>query len=499
MLFNSVDFIFLFLPIVLAGYYLLGGWGRARAAVVFLTAASFFFYGYWDPANLPILLASIVVNYALGYWLLRCADEHTSLRLLLVSGGIVFDLLLLAHYKYTGFFLENIGRLTDAPLTVPQIILPIGISFFTFQQIAFLVDAYRRRGAEPDFVRYCLFITFFPHFIAGPITHHSEMMPQFKGVPRSQLYENLSVGLTVFAAGLFKKVVVADSVASFSTAVFDQTAQGGAGPGLATAWAATLSYSFQIYFDFSAYSDMAIGLGKMFGIRLPINFASPYQATSIIDFWRRWHITLSRFLRDYLYIPLGGGRGGRLARYRNIFLTMVIGGVWHGAGWTFLLWGMLHGGLIVINHAWRDHVQPRLGWKLNPWLARVMTLLCVVVAWVPFRAQDFDTTLRMYRGLFGLNGLASGDPGFDPVKSSVWFGLLLLTAWVMLLPNLYQIMCSTRLALASPHYPATHIADIPGHRLVWRPRLAYAGFAAVVFIVCLLKIHDVSEFIYFQF
>ena len=337
--------------------------------------------------------------------------------------GIVFNIGLLAYFKYTNFVLDNVAVAAGMDIDFERVVLPIGISFFTFQQVAYLIDVYRREAFEHTLAKYSLFVCFFPQLIAGPIVHHREMMPQFGTQRRTDIASDVSVGLTIFAIGLFKKVVIADTVAIQTSLIFDGAAVGLA-PTLIDAWAGTIFYAFQIYFDFSGYSDMAIGLGRLFGIRLPMNFTSPYKATSIIDFWRRWHITLSRFLRDYLYIPLGGNKHGPARRYINVFVTMLLGGIWHGAGWTFFLWGSMHGLFIVINQLWRDHVK-RTGAAAKPpgdrrmasrptpgWYAlgcRALTFLLVLIAWVPFRAEGLEATLSVYAGMVGLNGISLPD------------------------------------------------------------------------------------------
>jgi D-alanyl-lipoteichoic acid acyltransferase DltB (MBOAT superfamily) len=336
MLFNSAEFLFFFLPLLLFAFFRLGRHNR-RLAAFWLTAGSLFFYGWWNPAYLGLLLSSIVFNYLVGYTIARGDDIGSSRRKRLLALGITVDLALLGYYKYANFFVDSVNAAFGTNYAILEIVLPLGISFFTFTQIAFLVDAARGEAKEFDFVHYSLFVTYFPHLIAGPVLHHKEMMPQFGQASTYRFsHEHLTVGLTVFAIGLFKKVVLADGVAPFASSVF-AAAERGEVLGLFQAWGGTLAYSLQLYFDFSGYSDMAIGLSYMIGVRLPINFNSPYKSVNIADFWRRWHMTLSRFLRDYLYIPLGGNRKGSVRRYVNLMTTMLLGGLWHGAGWTFVL------------------------------------------------------------------------------------------------------------------------------------------------------------------
>jgi len=389
MLFNSYIFIFAFLPIVLWGFFQIGKTSHALASL-WLAAASLFFYGWWDIRYVGLLLASIAFNYAAGYVIghrvaRQSVSQSVSQSKILLASAIGVNLILLGYFKYANFFVTNLNHLSGSSLSLGEIILPLGISFFTFTQIAFLVDTYQGKVKEFNFVHYTLFVTYFPHLIAGPVLHHKEMMPQFAQRNVCKLnWDNVAVGLSIFVLGLAKKVLIADSLAEFPTPIFSAVAAGGQ-PMLFEAWIGALSYTLQLYFDFSAYSDMAIGISLMFNVRLPMNFNSPYKATNIIDFWRRWHMTLSRFLRDYLYIPLGGSRHGKFRRYLNLFITMLLGGLWHGAGWTFVIWGALHGFYLMVNHAWRGFKQ-KMGWGDGGRLARfgagALTFLAVVVGWV---------------------------------------------------------------------------------------------------------------------
>ena len=490
MLFNSVEFIFAFLPLTLAVFWAMLRVGN-RPAAVWLLAASLFFYGWWSPRHVVLLLLSIAFNYGIGISLGRVADRGR--RTLLLAVGIAVDLGLLAFFKYADFFLLTLSGLPGVDLAPLGILLPIGISFYTFTQIAFLVDAWRGEAKEYDPVHYALFVSYFPHLIAGPILHHKEMMPQFKALlPARLTADDLAVGLTIFIIGLFKKVVLADSVAAFVPFAFAP----GLEPGLVAAWTGTLAYTLQLYFDFSGYSDMAVGLSRMFGVDLPLNFASPYKATSIIEFWRRWHMTLSRFLRDYLYIPLGGSRHGSGRRFGNLLATMLLGGLWHGAGWTFVLWGALHGVYLVANHLWRA-AKTRLGLfrgestRLRLLVAGGVTFLAVVVAWVPFRAASLAQAGDVLAGMVGLNGVAlpegleSGSLGM----AWVWITGLLAVAW--LAPNTQEIMAR--------HLPQMRGITGAGGLMSWRPATSYAVVAAVVGVLALGHLGNVSEFLYFQF
>lgn len=423
MLFHSPFFLFVFLPTVLAGFFLFGMLRQKWIAALWLAASSLVFYG-WDDFGylLPLILCSVIFNFVAG----RILTARPTRWVLAVA--ILGNLVALGAFKYLGLATETLSEF-GIPIAVTKLALPIGISFYTFTQIAFLVDAYRGEAKEYGPIHYLLFVTFFPHLIAGPILHHKEMMPQFA---RRETYRidlgSIALGLSWFAAGLFKKVVLADGIAIFSDPVF-AAAEAGKVLSTASAWVGAAAYTFQIYFDFSGYSDMAIGLALMFGVVFPLNFFSPYKADSLIEFWRRWHITLSRFLRDYLYFPLGGNRKGSVRRSINLMITMLLGGLWHGASWNFVLWGGIHGVGLLVNHAWRS-----LGVKI-PWpIARTITLLLVIVAWVPFKAASFSSALSMWQTMFMLS------PGLQPidlVNAAWWIGTLAVIA--LLLPNTAQI------------------------------------------------------------
>lgn len=403
MLYNSFEFIFAFLPLCLLLYFISAKVSGQLANIV-LTVMSLVFYGYWDwthPSqhglplgNLLVLGTSIVLNYSIGYHIRK---HHRRWLLIL---GIVLNLGGLAYFKYTNFLLFNLHAILGGQLTFLEVALPLGISFFTFTQIAFLVDAYHGLAKEMDFFRYCLFVTFFPHLIAGPIVHHSQLMPQF-AQERAKRWNghNINVGIAFFCLGLAKKVIIADSIAPWADAVFGTPAHlmdFAAHPlAMADAWFGAVAYTMQLYFDFSGYSDMAIGLAMLFNIRLPDNFDSPYRATGIVDFWRRWHMTLSSFLRDYLYIPLGGNRVGKFRHRLNLFLTMLLGGIWHGAGWTFFIWGGWHGALLIVNHLWSRRHEP-----MPLWIARPITFIAVVVGWVFFRANSTPDALHILASMF---------------------------------------------------------------------------------------------------
>ena len=396
MLFNTPQFVLGFLPVALAGFFLAGRIGKTRWAWRWLVAASLFFYGWSNPKFVLLLAGSILVNYWFGQHILGLtrSNRQRAARRWLIA-GVAANLALLDWFKYANFLIEGVFRLHTPELDV---FLPLAISFFTFQQIMFLTESRTGDRVDAGLLPYASFVAFFPHLIAGPIVRPREIMPQLLApdlaVPRA---EHLAEGLTIFLLGLAKKLVLADTFANFSDVGFAAAAHG-APLSFVEAWYAAASYALQIYFDFSGYSDMAIGLARMMNVRFPENFASPYKSANIADFWRRWHITLSRFLRENVYIPLGGNRHGEARRNVNLMATMLLGGLWHGAAWNFVLWGGLHGLYMVVHRQFR--------WKLPVAAGRVLTVLAVVVAWVPFRASSLDATVAMLRGMAGLNGIA---------------------------------------------------------------------------------------------
>ena len=396
MLFNSYEFIFAFLPITFFIYFYLNHKRLTVASKGFLVFASLFFYSWWNIAYLPIILTSMLLNFVIGSSLSKSDSSKKAFsKKSILTFGIVANLALLGYFKYADFFITNFNILSGADANLLNLVLPLAISFFTFQQIAYLVDSYRGETKEYDFLNYALFVTFFPQLIAGPIVHHKEMMPQFANARNKvKNYSNIALGLFIFSIGLFKKVVIADTFAVWATTGFDTATT----LNLFEAWATSLSYTFQLYFDFSGYTDMAIGAALLFNIKLPINFNSPYKATNIQDFWRRWHITLSRFLREYVYIPLGGNRKGEFRTYNNLLATFIIGGLWHGAGWTFVFWGFLHGVALMIHRAWS-----KLGFKIWTWLAWLITFNFINIAWVFFRAKEWEDAVKVLGSMFSLS------------------------------------------------------------------------------------------------
>ena len=393
MLFNSYEFIFFFLPLTFFIYFYLNKKRLTEASKAFLVLASLFFYAWWNIVYLPLILVSMLFNYSVGRELAKHLENRRKYAAkTLLFGGIAFNLALLGYFKYSDFFIINLNRVTHSEIPLLHLALPLAISFYTFQQVAYLVDSYRNETKEYDFLNYAVFVTFFPQLIAGPIVHHAEMMPQFAQTKNKiKNYHNIALGLFVFSMGLFKKVVIADTFAIWATQGFDVAKE----LNMMEAWVTSLSYTFQLYFDFSGYTDMAIGIALLFNIKIPMNFFSPYKATSIQDFWRRWHITLSRFLKDYVYIPLGGNRKGEIHTYSNLFTTFLLGGIWHGAGWTFVLWGALHGGALVIHRAWQ-----KTGLKIPMILAWFITFNFINITWVFFRAVNFESAIKVLKGMF---------------------------------------------------------------------------------------------------
>jgi alginate O-acetyltransferase complex protein AlgI len=497
MLFNSFEFLFLFLPATWCVWRLFCRYRRTGVALAWLLAASLFFYTYWNPKYLSLLSFSIAVNYIIGRGICRfrrgtqrkeapCADA-----LLLL--GIAMNLSLIGYYKYSGFFLENAGAVFGFPMPVHEIFLPLGISFFTFQQIAWLVDSRRGTVRTDGFVDYALFVSFFPQLIAGPIVRAQEILPQF-GTNRTFAFswKNLCFGISLLSLGLFKKVVIADTFSPLAAAVFDGTDV----PTFVEAWGGALAYTFQIYFDFSGYSDMALGLGRLFNITLPENFDSPYTACSIVDFWRRWHMTLSAFLRDYLYIPLGGNRRGTVRRYLNLMATMLLGGLWHGAGWTFVIWGGLHGACLTLNHLWRGARMPRLP-KPLAWMA---TFLAVVAGWVFFRSATCGRAFSILSGMAGLNGIVLPP---DYALAELVPGVLRFLGIGVAIPGVWHfegrfqtvaLAVGFLLCLALPNSFAW-CSKYP-----WRDRPAKTRLiVGTALVAVVLSLHRVSEFLYFRF
>jgi len=514
MLFSSWQFIFLFLPIALIIFFLIPArptWPRKT----WLLTVSLFFYGYWKAEYVPLLLFSIVCNYTVADLITRYRQHRPAKAIFII--GISLNLLLLGYYKYTNFFIHILGRVSNHDFGRLDIILPLAISFFTFTQIGYLVDVYRNQSLHYRFLDYSLFVVFFPHLIAGPIVRHWEIIPQFAERTLKVNLTDTSVGLTLFLIGLYKKVLLADPLSSYVALVY-----GAAAKGLTLtwfdAWLGTLAFALQIYFDFSGYSDMAIGLARLFGIKFPINFDSPYQASSISEFWTRWHITLTRFLREYVYFPLGGNRRGPWRQALNILITMFLSGLWHGAGRTYVIWGSLHGFYLVVAHQWRRFITSR-AWRLDHWWYRfpsiALTFLVVLFAWVFFRAATLGVAWEVLSSMVGQHGLTMTDAVTDPAKfPGLWcaklgvrfipqtfaiesYGvvmalMLLMLIIVFLLPNAQQM-----LAAYSPALEPVEHAGLFRLKLGSGSAVFFGG--AFFFVLRSFYIAAPSPFLYFNF
>lgn len=527
MLFNSFEFLFLFFPLSVLGYRLLCRWSSG-AGEAGLVVASLVFYASWNVRFLPLLLCSITLNYAAGQVIAAAtaAGRHRAAGVALIL-AVAADLIGIGIFKYANFFVDNANLVLGSDLVIGRVLLPLGISFFTFEQISYLVDVRRGRSDPGEFLRYCLFVSFFPRVVAGPILRYREIAPQLAAThPPAAASEDLMVGLSMFSFGLLKKSVLADGIAPFVGSPFLAAAQG-VPVDCFTAWGGALAYACQIYFDFSGYSDMAIGAARCFGIRFPANFDSPYKATSVIEFWRRWHMTLSRFLRDYLYISLGGNRRGRTRRYLNLMITMLLGGLWHGANWTFVIWGGLHGAYLMINHGWLAiaATSPTITrWRasrLGIAFGFVTTFLSVIVAWVFFRAPTFATALHMLAGMAGVNGavlpnsLASLLQPFGGVLTAFgitfgegagtefvyrWLWIVVLLAIAFLAPNTQQVMAAFNPVLDPDHEGRRDAAPpIPPRYPLWTPSRRWAVATGLIAFAGIASITRVSEFLYWQF
>lgn len=489
MLFNSYEFIFLFLPVTLFIYFLLNKKRLTVAASAWLLLASLVFYSWWNVKYLPLILVSILFNYTIGYLLV----EHDSVKKQSISKKSIFvfglfcNIVFLGYFKYMDFFFENMNAIFSTNLPLMKIILPLGISFFTITQIAFLVDCYEGLVEDRRLLSYALFVTFFPHLLAGPILHHKEMMPQFEATRNKVLnYRNMSHGLFLFFVGLFKKVIIADYLAQYVKIGFDTAPH----LNMVEAWVTSLSYTLQLYFDFSGYSDMAIGVGLLFNIVLPVNFNSPYKATSIIDFWKRWHMSLTNFITTYLYSPI-------IRSFRKVtfaksmvatFLAMFIAGIWHGAGWTFVVWGALHGGALVVNHLWKKRKLPMptaLGW--------ILTFMFVNISFVFFRAKDMAAGFKVLSGMVGVNGILPATMAkfalSDLGRGRFWKALLSGikgndgTLWILLVILGITLLVRNSTQMENDFKPS------------WKA----LAFVVVISFYTLLNMNKVSEFLYFQF
>ncbi len=470
MLFNSYGYLFVFLPLALLGYFVLRR--HSALALSWLVLASLGFYAWWNPWHLPLIIGSIAGNF----WVGERIQSSSARKRIWLGAGIAANLLLLGVYKYANFASGIVAGLTGVPLTMPDLALPLGISFFTFTQIAYLADTARGEVRETNPLHYALFVTFFPHLLAGPIIHHREMMPQFADAAgRWFNAANFARGLFLLALGFGKKVLVADPLGEAANAGYAAVA----GLDFAGAWTTTLAYTFQIYFDFSGYTDMALGAALMFNIRLPANFNSPYLSADIQDFWRRWHITLSRFLRDYLYIPLGGNRAGEWRIAANLMVTFLLGGLWHGAGWTFIVWGGLHGAALVTFRAWQ-----RFGVRLPSFISIMITFVFVHVTWVFFRAKSMDEAIAVVRKL------VPGAADFGAIAIRLPFRLDISLPYVA--PSLGALLTIAAALVLTPVNSDRLARQFSGR--AWE-----SCFTALLLALGVLTIGQVSQFLYFNF
>ncbi len=489
MLFNSYAFILIFLPLVAAGYFLLNKYLPVKWARLFLLTASLGFMSFWNIYFALVLLSSVLFNFFCGSALSSLEERNPDRKKPLFIFAIVINVLFLGFFKYANFFLENVNLLFAAQMQPLRILLPIGISFYTFMQIAWLTDIYRRGGYRYDFLSYCLYVTFFPYVISGPIAYHHEVIPQMQSEKSVQFnINNVCRGLFIFSIGLFKKTAIADTLALIANGGF-------AASGALTfteAWLTSLSYTMQLYFDFSGYTDMAIGVALIFNIILPANFNSPYKSLSIQEFWRRWHITLSRFLRDYIYIPLGGNRSGNTQTLMNLMITFLIGGLWHGAAWTFVFWGFLHGAALCIHRLWS-----KTGIRMHKVLAWLLTFNFINVAWVFFRAPSFHDALNILKGMAGQTGiLVSPRLAESPFWQSLTAIGIRFGEWRANLPNTETIeyfLC----ILLIPFVLITRNSNdlLEKFSQNWKTVMV----TSLMFIAGLLLLNETSSFLYFNF
>ncbi len=488
MLFNSYGFIFLFLPVTLIVYFIMSRYKYTVGAKTLLLLASLIFYGWWNPIYTPLILGSILFNYAAGRIISQQRRRHKPRKAgYALIAGIAGNLALLGYFKYTDFFILNLNSTGLFTLPSLQIALPLGISFFTFTQIAYLVDTGKGKVKEYSSINYGLFVTFFPHLLAGPIIHHAEMMPQFDRLRNKIIdYGNVTSGLSLFFIGLFKKVVIADTFAVWANNGYDNLGD----LTVVQAWATSLSYTLQLYYDFSGYTDMALGSSRMFNVRLPINFDSPYRSINIQEFWRRWHMTLGRFIRDYIYIPLGGSRVGEGRVILNIMITFFIVGLWHGAGWTFVVWGLMHGVALVVHRIW---IQS--GVSMPTWVAWLLTFNFVNAGWVFFRAKTLEDALTLLKRMAGLGNAVLPDGVLEKLSRLKSFpsgieelfgktgnnGKAIICMFLIFLPLSFLFKNSNEM-----------VAD-------FKPTAWRLAFVSLLAFISVLFLGTYSEFLYFRF
>ena len=484
MLFNSYIFILVFLPITWLGYHLLNHSRRFTLSKSWLVLASFFFYGYWKLDFIPLMLFSIIVNFGLGILMLKYEDQKSRKPFMVV--GLLFNIGLLCYFKYINFFMDNLSLLTGSTHDVVKVLLPLGISYYSIQQIAYLYDTYEGVTTERNLLDYILFVVFFPKLIAGPIAHHEELLPQFKSF-ESKIFSsrNISMGLTIFCVGLFKKVVIADTLSGWTSQGFD----GAERLHFFSAWGTSLAYTFQLYFDFSGYSDMAVGLARLFNIQLPQNFNSPLISKSINEFWSRWHITLSTFIRTYIFTPLIRSMPKATFPWSmlSMFLAMTIAGLWHGAAWTFVIYGAMHGLAIVINHTWKKKKK-----KMAPWLGWLITFNFVNISFIIFRAKDLKEAGHVLKGMLGMQGLHIPKLGIKPLLALKEYGAK-IGPYMTNDENIQLLMIVLAFLLIFKGKNSLELETS------YQPKTKLTMAAAALFVLCLFGMNRVSEFIYFNF
>ncbi len=460
MLFNSYEFILLFLPITFFVYFYLNSKKQILASKIFLVSASLFFYSWWNPIYLPLILGSMIFNFYIGESLGRKSTKK------MLTFGIIGNVALLGYFKYTDFFIENFNWALNKDVDLLHLALPLAISYFTFQQIAFLVDSYRGETKEYDFLNYALFITFFPQLLMGPIMHHKEIIPQFQTKWKSFIrWENVSLGLFIFAIGLAKKCLLGDPLTDYAQYAFDNAQK----LSMIEAWYASVSYVLSYYFDLSGYADMAIGIGKMFNIDIPKNFNSPYKARNFADYWKRWHITLSRFLGDYIYKSLGGNKSLVWVMYLNIMITFFVSGFWHGAGWNFVVWGLLNGIFVVMAH-----MMKKANLQMNYYLAWFLMFFGLIITRILFVSNDFGDAWYVTTTLFDISNLRFND---------LFYVDLYLQSFYIVLALFIALACKNSMEISQN----------------FKPNFKYIFYTMILLTASLFTFSDAKEFLYFQF
>ncbi len=493
MLFNSYVFVFLFFPIVVLGYFLLNSFKKYEIAKVFLIAASLYFYGYFNWSYLLIIVLSIVLNYIFSAILLS-KECNNVLRKLIFAVAMCLNIGSLGIFKYYDFFIGNINAVFNMSLSLLNILLPLGISFFTFQQLSYIIDSYKGDVPKYSFFDYALFVSYFPQLIAGPIVTHDEMVPQFADVSKKKFnIDNFACGLYGFALGLGKKVIIADTFGLVVDSAFTDVSN----LGTLNAVFVMLAYTFQIYFDFSGYSDMAMGIGKMMNIDIIQNFDSPYKAVGIVDFWKRWHITLTRFFTRYIYIPLGGNRKGEIRTYINILIVYLVSGVWHGANWTFIIWGILHGVASVVTR-FTDKKTGLFSQKSSKSLKAILWCLTFVflnLTWVMFRADSVAQAFDFYKELFSFNFV---ELNADFLKLMQIDGVYLLSKFIPLVGDYIKTYCWA-LIFVTAFILSVFAKNVSSRIHNYKVKWYHPVITAAILFWCIMSFGGESSFLYWNF